>query len=98
MFILSSISLALGDISVKILLYGIAETFLPVFSSRTVMVSQLIFKSFIHLEFIFFVCVYGVSWWLSFIFMHVSIQISPTPFVEEAIFIPFYASAPFVKN
>ena len=39
------------------------------------MVSQLIFKSFIHLQFIF---VYGVSWWLSFIFLHVAVQISNT--------------------
>ena len=59
LFILSFMSLALGDISVKILLHGISETFLPMFSSRTFRVSQLIFKYFIHLEFIF---VYGVSW------------------------------------
>ena len=58
-FILSFMSLVLGDISVKILLHGISEIFLPVFSSRTFMVSHLIFKSFIHLEFIF---LYGVSW------------------------------------
>ena len=64
LFILSFMSLALGDISVKILLRGISEIFLPMFSFRTFMVSQLIFKSFIHLEFIL---VYGVSWWLSFI-------------------------------
>ena len=47
------------DISVKILLCGISEIFLPMFSSRTFMVSCLIFKSFIHLKFIL---VYGVSW------------------------------------
>ena len=58
LFILSFTSLALGDISVKILLHGISEIFLPMFSSRVFMVSQLIFKSFIHIEFIF---VYGVS-------------------------------------
>ena len=46
-------SLALADISEKILLCGISEIFLPMFSSRTLMVSQLIYKSFIHLEFIF---------------------------------------------
>ena len=50
--------LALGDISVKILLHGISEIFRPMFSSRTFIVSQSIFKSFIHLQFIF---VYGVS-------------------------------------
>ena len=59
LFILSFMSLALGDISVKILLSGISQIFLPMFSFRTLMVSQLIFKSFIYLAFIF---VYGVSW------------------------------------
>ena len=58
-FILSLMSLALGDVSVRMLLHGMSEIFLPMFSSRTSMVLQLIFKSFIHLEFIF---VYGVSW------------------------------------
>ena len=52
LFIISFMSLALGDISVKILLCGISEISLPIFSSRIFMVSQLIFKSFIHLEFI----------------------------------------------
>ena len=55
LFILSFISLALGGILAKILLCGIL---LPMFSSRTFMVSRVIFNSFIHLEFIF---VYGLS-------------------------------------
>ena len=38
LFILSFMYLALGDISVKILLLGISEIFLPMFSSRTFMV------------------------------------------------------------
>ena len=59
LFILSFMSLALGDMSVKLLLHGMSEIFLPMFSSRTLMVLGLIVKSFIHLEFIF---VYGVSW------------------------------------
>ena len=59
LFILFFMSLALGNIWVKILLHGMSEIFLPIFSSRTFMMSQLIFKSIIHLEFIF---VYGVSW------------------------------------
>ena len=50
LFILSLMSLALGDISVKILLRGISEIFLRMFSSRTSMVSRLIFKSFIPLN------------------------------------------------
>ena len=59
LFILSFMSLALGDVSVRMLLRGMSEISLPMFSSRTFMVLRLIFKSFIHLEFIF---VYGVSW------------------------------------
>ena len=59
LFILSFITLALGDILMKILLCRISEIFLPMFPSRTSMVLRLILKSFIHLEFIF---VYGVSW------------------------------------
>ena len=50
---------ALGDISVKILLHGMSQILLPMFSSKTFMVSQLIFNSLVHLEFIF---VYDVSW------------------------------------
>ena len=59
LFILSFMSLALGDMSVRMLLRGMSEIFLPMFSSRTFMVLRLTFKSFTHLEFIF---VYGVSW------------------------------------
>ena len=73
LFILSFMSLALGDISVKILLREISQIFLCMFSCMTFMVLWLIFKSFIHLEFIF-VC--GVSWWLSFIFLHKAVQLS----------------------
>ena len=58
LFILSFISLALRDVSVKISPCGISEIFLPMFFLRTFMVSQLISKSFNHLEFIF---VYGVN-------------------------------------
>ena len=93
LFILPFMFLAPGDISVKILLHGISEVFLPMFSSRTFMDSQVIFKSFIHLEFIF---VYGVSLW-SIYFIAFSCPDLPTPFVEETIFTPFYASSSFVK-
>ena len=85
---------ALGDVSVKILLNGISEIFLPMFSSRTFMVLWLIFKSFIHLEFIF-VC--SVSWWFEFHFFACSCLDLPTPFVEEAIFTPFYVPAPLCQ-
>ena len=38
LFILSHMSLALGDMSVKMLLHEMSEIFLPMFSSRTFMV------------------------------------------------------------
>ena len=59
LFILSFMSLALGDVSVRMLVCGMSEIILPMFSSRSFLVLRLIFKSFVHLEFIF---VYGVSW------------------------------------
>ena len=85
-FTLSFMSLALGDISVKILLNGISEIFLLMFSSRTFMLWQFIFKSFIHLEFIF--CV----WCKLVVEFHLFAYSCPdltTPIIEEAIFTPF---------
>ena len=38
LFILSFMSLALGDVSVRMLLHEMSEIFLPIFSSRTFMV------------------------------------------------------------
>ena len=55
LFILSFMSLALRDVSVRMLLHGMSEIFLPMFSSRTSMVLQLIIKSFIHVS--LFLCV-----------------------------------------
>ena len=103
LFILSFMSLALGDVYVRMLLRGMSEIFLPMFSSRTFMVLRFIVKSFIHLEFIF-VC--SGSWCSALIFWPCSCPALPTPFVEEAIFTPFveeaiftpfYASTPFIK-
>ena len=100
LLIFSFISLALGDVLAKILLHGISEILLPTFYSRTFMVSEHIFKSFIHFEFIL---VYSVSWsssfFLSFLFLFFAwiIPDLPAPYVEETVFIPFYTSVPFVK-
>ena len=59
------------------------------------MVSQLIFKSFIHLKFIF---VYGVSWLVvKFHFFACCCPDLLTPFAEEAIFTPFCAPVHFVE-
>ena len=56
LFILSFIYLTLENILVKIFLCGMSVIFLPMFSPRTCMVSQLTFTSFIHLAFIFVLC------------------------------------------
>ena len=69
----------------KILLCGISVIFLPMFSSRTFLFSQLVFQSFVHLEFIF---VYGVSWWSCFI-LGGELSRSPNTIVEEANIIDF---------
>ena len=49
LFILSFMSLALGDVSLRVLLHGMSEIFLPMFSSTTFMVLRLILKSFLQL-------------------------------------------------
>ena len=91
LFVLSFMSLALGDVSVKILLHEISEIFLAMFSSWTFMVSQLIFKSFIHLQFIFS---YGVSRWLSFISLHVAVQISQHHLLKRLVLLHFMLLPP----
>ena len=91
MFILYFMSLALGSISMKMLLRGISEIFLPMISSRTFMVSCLIFKSFIHLEFIF---VYGVSWCSSFTFLHIAVQISQHHLLKSLFLLHFMLLPP----
>ena len=52
LFTLSFFSLDLKDVLAKILLCGLSEILLPMFFSRTFMVLCLMFKSFIHFEFI----------------------------------------------
>ena len=93
LFILPFMSLALRDISVKILLCAISEIFLPMFSSRTFMVLRHIFKSFIHLE---FTGVYVVSWRLSFILLHVAVQFSQQHLWRD-YFYSILCFFPFVK-
>ena len=87
-FILSLMCLALGDISVKILLHGIYEIFLPMFSWQTFMVSRLKFN---YLEFIF---VYGVSWWSSLIFLHLAVQLSQHHLLKRLFLLQFMLLTP----
>ena len=72
-FIFAYVSLASGNVSSKKLLWMRSKRFLPLFSSRILMVSYLTLRSFIHFEFIF---VHGVRQWSSFILLHVAVQFS----------------------
>ena len=90
LFILSFISPALGVISVKILL----QEYVRFSCVCSFMVLQLIFKSFIHLEFIL---VYGVSWWSSFIFLHVAVQISQYHLLKRPFLLHFMLLPPLLN-
>ena len=55
LFIFVFISVTLGDRSKKILLQFMSKSVLPIFSSKSFIVSNLTFRSWIHFEFIFVV-------------------------------------------
>ena len=63
LFIFVFISIILGDESKKMLLWFMSVSVLPMFSSRSLTVSVLTFRSLIHFEFMF---VYGVKEWSYF--------------------------------
>ena len=63
------------------------------FSSKSFIVSGLIFRSLVHFEFIF---VFGVKKCSNSILLQC--QVIPAPFIEEAVFAPLYILASFVKN
>ena len=65
--------LDLGDRSKKILLQLMLKSVLPIFSSRSFIVSSLTFKSLIHFEFIF---AYGVRTCFNFILLRIDVQFS----------------------
>uniref|UniRef100_A0A4X1V729 Uncharacterized protein n=1 Tax=Sus scrofa TaxID=9823 RepID=A0A4X1V729_PIG len=70
LFIFIFAAITLGGGSEKMLLSFMSESVWPVFSSKSFMVSGLISRSLIHLEFIF---VYGVRECSNFILFHVAI-------------------------
>ena len=72
-----------------------SSSVLPMFSSKSFIVSGLTFKSLTHFEFIL---VYGVRRCSNFILLHIAVQFSPAPFIEEAVFSPLYILPSFVKN
>ena len=87
LFIFAFISFLLRDRFPKILLQFMSKSVVPMFSSRSFMVSDLTFRSLIHFEFIF---AYGVR--------ECSMQLSsfPAPLTEEIVFSSLYILASFV--
>ena len=72
-----------------------SKTVLPMFSSKSFIVSALTFRSLIHFE-VFFVCiVLGSVLIYSFI---CSCPVFPAPFIEEALFSPLCVLASFVQD
>ena len=71
------------------------ESVLPMFYSRSFIVSGLMFRSLIHFEFIF---VYGVRKCSSFILLQVVDQFSQHHFLKRFVFSPLYILASFVKD
>ena len=72
-FLFASVSVASGDRPEKTFVRLMSEHVLPMFSSRSLMMSCLIFKSLSHFEFIL---VHGMRVCSSFIDLHVSRQFS----------------------
>ena len=70
------------------------ESVLPMFSSRSFIVSGLTFRSLIHFQFIF---VYGVRKCSSFILLQVVDKFSQHHLLE-VVFFPLYILASFVKD
>ena len=74
--------------------YDLCQRFLPMFSSRSFMVSGFTFRSLIHFEFIF---VYGIRKCSSFITLQVVDQFSQHHLLK-IVFNPLYILASFVKD
>ena len=84
LFIFAFISFALGDKSKKILLRFMSKSVLPMFSSRSFMISSLTFGSLINFEFIF---VYGVRKCSNLIVVHVAVQFSQHHLLKRLSFL-----------
>ena len=72
-----------------------SESVLPMFSSRSFIVSGLTFRSLMHFEFIF---EYGVRKCSSFILLQVVDQFSQHHLLKEVVFFPLYILASFVED
>ena len=70
----------------KMLLLFMSESVWPMFSSKSLIVSGLVSRSLIHLEFIF---VYGVRECSNFILFHVAVQFSQHHLLNKLSFLHF---------
>ena len=77
----------------KILLQLMSKCLMPIFSSESLIVSGMTFRSLIDFEFIF---VYGVRECSNFIFFTCNYAVFPAPFIEETIFPQLCTLASFV--
>ena len=68
---------------------------LPMFSSKSFIVSGLKSRFLIHFDFIL---VYGISKCSKFILLHIAVRFSQHHLLKRLIFAPLYIFASFVKN
>ena len=87
LFIFAFISIALGNWTKKTLVRFMSENVLPAFSSRSLMISCLIFKSLSHCEFIF---VHGMKIHSNFIDLHAAVQLSQPTYWKDCLFSTVY--------
>ena len=84
LFIFVLISIFLGGGLKMILLLFMSKSVLPMFSSKSFIVSSLTFRSLIHFEFIF---VYGVRECSNLILLHVAVQFSQHHLLKRLSFL-----------
>ena len=72
-----------------------SSSVLPLFSSKSFIVSGLTFRSLIHFEFIF-VC--GKRECSNFILLHVAAHFFSAPFIEKTVFSSFHSLDSFVSD
>ena len=84
LFIFVFILITLEGGSKKILLWFTSKSVLPLFSSKSFIVSGLTFRSLIYFDFIF---VYGVRECSNFILLHVAVQLSQHHLLKRLSFL-----------
>ena len=94
LFIFVFILITLGGGSKRILLQFMSKSVLPMFSSKSFIVSGLTFRSLIHFVFIF---VYGVRECSNFILLHVAVQFSQHHLLKRLSFLHCICLPPVSK-